>query len=522
MYYFDDCVLDAARRQLRRGDVVCRVEPQVFDLLEYLIRNRDRVVSRDDLFAALWDGRIVSDSVLSTRLNAARRSIGDNGAEQRLIRTFRRKGLRFVGSVREEAAAARSDAPQIISARLGCTPLTLGTPRIAVLPFANMTADRKYEYFAAGLAEEVILSLTRRNLLPVASRISSFGYSGKALGAKEIARRLRVRYLLDGSLHQLGDRMRIVVRLVDGLVDRQLWAERFDRDVDDGFAIQDEITVNVMAAIAPQIYFAEEARAARKSPERLNAWERVIRALSLINSREKRHVETAHRLLQKALALDPQSAQAHSLLSIVTTLSIHMGWAKRQTLVPRSLAIAQKALSLNADEPWAHAALGYATIWKRAEDAIPPLERAIALNPNLAVGHYFLALASTYAGKTDHVFAHADMAERLAARDLLARGYAGAHDNVRATASFAQGNYGDGIRFARNVIRDIPKSPTGYRTLIMNLALGGEVEEAGAAIRTLKSVAPDMSQSWIAQNAVWARAHVMQKYVEAFRAAGLK
>jgi TolB-like protein/DNA-binding winged helix-turn-helix (wHTH) protein len=365
MYCFGDCVLDAELRELRCGGVLCHVEPQVFDLLEYLIRNRGRVVSRDDLFAAVWNGRMVSDSILSTRLNAARRAIGDNGAEQRLIRTFRRKGLRFVASVRE-VKAAPFGAPQVLSARLGCTPLTEGTPRIAVLPFANMTADRKYEHFAVGLAEEIIASLTRRNLLAVASRISSFSYSGKALRASEIARRLRVRYLLEGSLHQCGDRVRIVVRLVDGLVDRQLWAERFDRHADDGFAIQDEIAANILAAITPEIYFAEEIRASRKSLERLNAWECIVHALSLINNREKPLVGTAHRLLQKAVVLDPQSAQAHSLLSIVTTLSIHMGWSKRHTFVPRSLAMAHKALSLNADEPWAHAALGYATIWKRA------------------------------------------------------------------------------------------------------------------------------------------------------------
>src|SRR5262249_14649531 len=157
------------------------------------------------------------------------------------------------------------------------SPLAEGTPGIAVLPFNNMTADRSCERFAVGLAEEINASLTRLHLLSVVSLVSSLSYNRKAFQAKDIAHHLRVRYLVEGSLHQMGDRRRIAVRLLDGLADRQLWAERYDRHVDDEFAIQDEIADTILAAIAPQICFAEEFRAARKSPERLNAWECIVR-----------------------------------------------------------------------------------------------------------------------------------------------------------------------------------------------------------------------------------------------------
>ncbi len=230
----------------------------------------------------------------------------------------------------------------------------------------------------------------------------------------------------------------------------------------------------------------------------------------------------AHALLRKAVSIDPASAQSHSLLSIVTTLQVHMSWAERRDVVPTALDEARTALALNLDEPWAHAALGYASIWKQPADAILPCRRAIALDPNFAVGHYFLALGSTYAGHHDGVLAHADMAERLAPRDLLARGYAGAHDNVRSTASFATGDYRRGIRYASNATIYSPNSPTAHRALVINLALAGKSVEAQHAMQTLQRLAPDMSQAWIKDNAVWSSAETMRRYVDAFRASGLE
>jgi tetratricopeptide (TPR) repeat protein len=316
--------------------------------------------------------------------------------------------------------------------------------------------------------------------------------------------------------------MRVSAQLIDAMTGQPLWAERYEQDGKDAFLAQDAITAKILAAVEPQIYLVEEQRARRGSTESLGAWDCMVRSLALMNSRKKAHIAEARRILRRAIKLDPNSAQAHSLLSIATTLGVHMSWTDRQTAIAPALAIADKALALNPDEPWAHAALGYAMIWRRPEDAIDPLRRALALKPNFAVGHYFLALGSTYAGCRSDVFAHADMAERMARRDLLARGYDGAHNNVRATASFAEGRYRDGVAFARKTVRDSPNSPTAYRTLAMNLALAGEVEEAQETLRMLKRVAPDMSQDWIEKNAVWADDDEMRKYVEAFRLAGLE
>lgn len=521
IYRVEGNILDTERRELCRSGVLCPLEPQIFDLLEYLIRNRHRVVTRDDVLKAVWHGRIVSEAALNTRINAARRAIGDDGAEQRLIKTIRTRGYRFVGEVQEERPPS---APAVHTSEQGrSVGLTLlDRPSIGVLPFANITGDCRQEPFADGVTEELMTTLSKVAWLVVASRASCFAYKGRAIGTRQIARELGVRYLLQGSVRNGGDRARIAVQLVDSLLDQHIWAEQYDAEIGDTFAVQAEIGDKVMAAIEPQLYVCEWIRAERKSPEDLNAWECMVRALWLMSSREKINACKARALLHKAVSLDTELAQAHSLLSIATTFGLHMGWVNRRETVPLAADLARNAISLNPYEPWAHAALGYALIWKEPEEAIVPCTRAIALNPNVATSHYYLALASAYAGHCDQVFPHADLTERLAPRDLLARAYPGAASNVRSTGCFVVGHYREGADFARGAILDTPSSPTAYRGLVMNLALEGEVGHAQRALRTLRRLLPEISQSWIKQNAVWASQETMKRYAEAFRAAGLK
>jgi TolB-like protein len=519
IYRFDDYVLDTDRRELRCTGALCSLEPQVFDLLEFLIRNNERVVSKKDVLNAVWGGRIVSEAALHTRVSAARHAIGDNGAEQRLIRTIRIKGFRFIGSVREETKSIGMAALQ----KKGASgPSLADQPTIAVVPFANISGTPGQESIADGLTEDLITTLSKIGWLFVATRASSFAFKNQALGSAEIARKLGVRYLLGGSIRQMAGRQRITVQLVDGISDCQIWTERYDRDIIDNFTTQDEICDSVAAMVECQLFLAEHLRVEQKSPISVSTWECVVRALALMNRRKERDVLAAHGLLQKAVTVDPGSAQNFSLLSMVTTLRVHMGWANRQRLIASALACARKALSLNPDEPWAHAALGYALIWKQPEQAIVPCQRAVALNPNFAIGHYFLALACAYAGQHDQVFPHAGSAERLAKRDLLARGYGGAHNNVRSTGSFAAEHYHKGIEFGHNAVVDNPNAPTAYRALMINLALGGQLDEAKRALQTLRRLAPEISQDWIRQNSVWTSDSTMKRYIEAFRMVGLE
>jgi TolB-like protein len=240
-----------------------------------LIRDRDRVVSRDDLIGAIWGGRIISESALTTRINAVRHAIGDSGAEQRLIKTLPRKGFRFVGSVQEEEAPTRPVMAGISAGPLA-PPLSLpDRPSIAVLPFANMSGDVDQDYFADGLTEDLITSLARIRWLFVIARNSSFVYKDRAANVKQVSRELGVRYVLEGSVRRGANRLRVSVQLVDALTGAHHWAERYDRALGDILAIQDEITRSVAAAIEPQLLAAEGIRTLSHSPDNLGAWELV-------------------------------------------------------------------------------------------------------------------------------------------------------------------------------------------------------------------------------------------------------
>jgi TolB-like protein/tetratricopeptide (TPR) repeat protein len=518
IYRFEEYVLDSDRREIYRAGVRLSLEPQVFELLEFLVRTRERLVTKNEVLNKVWSGRIVSDAALDTRLSAARHAIGDSGTEQRLIRTIRSRGYRFVGAVREEAPSG------ITSNSAGGINHSLLSdfPRIAVLPFANISGDPGLNRLADGIAQSVAAALSKIGWLFVIAPVSSFGSKGCDRGISDVAQELGARYLLRGSICQASDGQRLMVQLADGLVNRQIWGKHYDRESINSFKVQDEICDNVVAAIEPQLYVAENLRINRMSKAALNSWECIVHAISLINNRDRQSVSDAHDVLRRAVAIDQESAQAHSLLSIGTTLRVHMSWADRREVIPPALALARKALALNPDEPWAHAALGYALIWKQPEEAVVPCEYAVALNPKFAVGHYFLALAAAYAGYQDYVFPHADMAERFARQDLLARGYAGAHDNVRATGCFAAEQYSKGVQFGYRAAAYSPNSPTAYRTLVINLVLAGETDKARNALSTLRRAAPELSQKWIAKNAVWSSGATMKRYVDAFRIIGLK
>jgi TolB-like protein len=277
-YLFEEYVFDTKRRELHRGAAAISVTPQVFDLLYYLIQNRQHVVSKSDLINAIWNGRIVSDSALTTRLNAARIAIGDSGDEQRLIKTLPRKGFRFVGAIREaqeragETVVDNQDKLQKPDVALP------GKPSIAVLPFENMSGEPEQEYFTDGMVEEITTALSRFKSLFVIARHSSFTFKGRAVDIKEVGRGLGVRYILEGSVRKASGKVRITGQLVDAVTGAHLWADRFEGDLTDVFALQDEVTVAVVSAIEPKMLQTEIAMATRRS-ENLTAYDFYLRAM---------------------------------------------------------------------------------------------------------------------------------------------------------------------------------------------------------------------------------------------------
>src|SRR5947209_3391447 len=330
---FGDCEIDVERRELRRANAAVHVEPQVFDLIHYLVENRDRVVSKDDLIAAIWGGRIVSDSTLTSRINAARKALGDSGEGQKLIRTVPRKGLRFVADVRMQASDGAA-AP----AETHPTPRPAAShperPTIAVLPFTNMSGDPEQEYFSDGISEDIITALSKLRWFFVIARNSSFIYKGKSVHLRQVGEDLGVGYVVEGSVRKGGDRVRITVQLNDVATGGHIWAERYDRGLADVFAVQDEITEAIVAAIEPQLYARENFRAQRKPPDSMDAWDLVMRGLSHYWRVTRQDNIVTQALLEKAIAIDPNYGQALGVLATSHTFSTHMGWADRATTVP--------------------------------------------------------------------------------------------------------------------------------------------------------------------------------------------
>src|ERR1700736_5541716 len=308
-FLFGDRLLDTARRELSRGGEQIALEPQVFDLLVHLLQNRQRVVSKDDLLALVWAGRIVSDATLDSRVAAARRAVGDSGAAQTLIRTFARKGVRFVGEVREEAKPAALAPEMAMEPRRPELALP-NRPSIAVLPFANLSGDPEQEYFADGMVEEIITALSRIRWVFVLARNSSFTYKGQAIDVKQVGRELGVRYVLEGSVRKAGNRVRIAGQLIEAETGAHLWADRFDGSLEDVFDLQDKVASSAARVIEPRLHAAETARSASRRTSDLSAYDLYLRADAMYCTY---HMRQALALLEEAIARDPHYGPALGL-----------------------------------------------------------------------------------------------------------------------------------------------------------------------------------------------------------------
>jgi TolB-like protein len=482
-FLFADHTLDTDRRELRRGSVPIAVEPQVFDLLIYLVQNRDRVVSKDDLIASVWGGRIVSDSTLTSRINAARKAVGDSGEDQKLIRTIARKGLRFVGAVRtqsngDEPAPATGPRPDEIHEQPGPALPLPDRPAIAVLPFINMSGDPEQEYFSDGISEDIITALSKLRWFFVIARNSSFIYKGKAVHMKQIAEELGVGYVVEGSVRKGGDRVRITAQLNDVLTGSHIWAERYDRGLADVFAVQDEITEAIVAAIEPQLYAAENFRARRKSPDSMDAWDLVMRALSHYWRVTRQDNLVAQALLEKAISIDQSYGQALGLLAASHTFGAHMGWTDRQTVAPVAEQAALAAIRADSENSWAHFALGGVYLFaRRFDDSLAEFELALRLNPNFspAQGYYGLTLA--YCGRGAEADEAARRALRLSPRDPFAAVYTG----IASYAQYVRRRYDEAMRLARQAIRQRGDFVGAHRVLTAAAGMAGQAEVAAAA-----------------------------------------
>lgn len=391
-YTFENCVLDSQRRELRRDGIVLPVEPQIFDLLHYLLRNRDRVVSRDELIAAIWDGRIVSDSTLSSRISSVRAAIGDDGKQQRLVKTFSRKGVRFVARVHE----IRSGDGGLTTS----TVISSDKPSIAVLPFASLRRDQTLASFANGVTEEIITGLSRGSDFSVVSNNSSHHGLGETDQQRVIGRQLSVSYVLEGSVHKAGRRVRVTARLVEADSGAYRWVERYDRELKNAFTVQDEVARAIVAAITPHVARLEAARTLLRPPETWKAPEYYARAVEMWAAFHSRFrmsgFRDTQRALNQCLSIEPAHSRAHALLAETCLVAYQFPFDEfylNPMALDQAEAASSQALQCDPQSPFAHAMAGRILGFiGEYEGSIAEFEKAERLNPSSADWRLLVAL----------------------------------------------------------------------------------------------------------------------------------
>jgi TolB-like protein/Flp pilus assembly protein TadD len=518
-FLFEDYTLDIDRQELRRGSQQIAVEPQVFDLLVYLVQNRERVVTKDDLLDAVWKGRFVSESNLTTRINAARKAIGDSGEQQRLIRTVARKGFRFVGLVTSAAENAR-DAPTSTDPTGMPLPLP-DKPSIAVLPFQNMSGDPEQEYFADGMADEIITALSRFPSLFVIARNSSFTYKGRAVDVKQVARELGVRYVLEGSVRKAGNRVRFTGQLIDATTGGNIWADRFDGALEDVFDLQDQVTARVVGAIEPRLQRAEIERAGRKPTESLDAYDYFLRGMASFHLHNRDSLLEAVRLFARATELDRNYASPYGMASWSGALRNSHGWmVDRESEIADAVRLAHRAVALGKDDPTAlwSGGLSLAYLAKEVEAGAAYIDRALVLNPNSSASWNASGWVHMYLGEYASAIEHFERAMRLSPLDPLtyfaSTGMAFAH-------AFA-GRYDEAISWATKALHEQPNWATALRVAAMANALSDRMVEARAAMACLREVDPALRLGNVDRVAPpLRRAEDRVRFLESLRKAGL-
>jgi TolB-like protein len=521
---FEDCVLDLDRRELLRASQVVATAPQVFDLLVYLAKSRERVVSRDELIDAIWAGRIVSESTLASHINAVRKAVGDSGEQQRVIRTFARKGFRFVADVREVKSldgVGLSGAESATSVQASASaPALPAKPSIAVLPFVNLSGDQEQDYLVDGVVEDIIAALSQYRWLFVVARNSSFTYKARMVDVKQVGRELGVRYVLEGSWRKAKNRVRITGQLIDATTGAHHWAGRFEGVLGDIFELQDQITESVVGAIAPQLERAEIERARHKPTESLDAYDYYLRGVAKLHHGTKETIDQALPLFHKAIEFDPDFASAYAMAAWCHCWRKVNGWmTDRPREMAEGIRLARRAVELDQGDAVALTRGGHALAHLAGDlqGGIALLDKALVLNPNLAAAWFLGAFLRLWHGETDAAIEHFAHAMRLSPLDPeLYRMQAG-----MAAAHLFVGRFDTASSWAEKAFRDLPSFLMVVAVLAASHALAGRMAEAQRAMDHLRQLDPTLRLSNITDWLPIHRPENLATLVDGLRKAGL-
>jgi adenylate cyclase len=501
LYRFNGFVLDLTRGTLSnaKGEEL-PLRRKSFDLLRFLIENRGRLLDRDTIGQAIWSDVTVTDDSITQCVIDIRRALGDR--EQRILKTMRRRGYVFDANV-----AAQENLP------------VRDKPSIAVLPFANASHNPDEEYFSDGIADDIITELSRSRALFVIARNSSFAYRGRSLDVRQIARELGVGYLLEGSVRRSAGRVRVTAQLIEAETGNHIWAERYDRHSSEIFAVQDEITSEVTAAIVPAVTDAEQRHALRKLPENLGAWEAYQRGLWCFGKAKPADNDQAREFYQRAITLDAMFSPAYAAMAMTYMHEgLAFGLLSLQETVKLTTGWARKAVEIDASDADAHAIMAWTTAIEdpTRQESWDSVSLALAINPNSSWAHAAKGALTLF---TDQPSQARDMLSN--ALRLDPRGPISVLPLSQIAASYYfERNYQEAMAAARRAVSRYPESPLAYKWLAASLGQLGCCDEAREVLQMATELWPRSIALYASSRPPWFRPEDHEHMRDGLRKAG--
>jgi TolB-like protein len=512
IFRFGSYALDAERRDLSRSGKRVALERQVFDILLYLLENRHRVVTRDDVLRAVWRGRVVSESTLSSRITAVRHAIGDSGARQRLIRTVTRGGYRFVGAVTVSRPPGHPTSGSDIKAAIS------DKPSVLIAPLVNLSGDAEQDRFLAGLADELTTALIRFRQFAAIPR--SIVPASQAADAVRVAAEWGVRYVLHGSFRREGDHVRISAQLTDAFAQTLLWADRYDCRGKATFELQDRITARLIGAIVPQLEAREHERLKAEPTGEPDAYALTLAGVRSLRQWTKPGIDRALRLFRQAIAADREFAPAYAMSSYCYVQQQSYGWfADSPCDRAEGVALARAAADLGADNALTltRAAHAISVLGDDVDSGAVLVDRALKLNPLLDDAWYVSGWTMLIAGKP-----------KLAGERLLRARELSAHnhlifkiDAASAYALFFTGRYDDAAYSATAALRARPNYLTAHRIAAASDVLAGRTEQGRRLIAKVRAADPKLRLSDLPELLPFRRKSDFDRWAGALQAAGL-
>lgn len=506
IYRFANTVVDTDTVTIQIDGVPQACEPKAFALLQMLIENGSRMVTKEEVIERLWDGRFITDSALTSCLNAARRAVGDDGRQQRVIRTIPKRGFRFVAELEELVSRLESDHQS------GQT-----QPAIAVMPFRNLSGEPDRELLVDGVLEDLVTLLSRIRWLTVIASGTMITYRGQYPEHAEVLGDLSVRYLLSGSVRGQGERLRVSVQLFDGIQGRAIWADMFDRTLGEFFEVQDEIVSRVAVTVEQELAMAEQSRAARIPPENLDAWQAYQTAISIMKSgNAAREIDRIANLLDTAIQRDPKFALPHAGRAFTEY------WRHVEGLGHSDLALAyhqaEMAIALDPLEPFAHMALAAVQLADgRPARALEALEQAIELNPSFAWGYFHIGIVRLVLEDIAGAKVAIEHAIRLSPRDTLIGNFYAIH----ALCHFVERDYKAAVSWARRAI-NYPQPRWAHAYLLSSLGHLRDMAEAKEILTVISRVRPEFSRAYIETHFPLLSGEPRERFLSGLRQAGLR